>query len=601
MNFKYNPGFSSDEDLIGAFVVRQKELQQILQTLQENTGRTYQHLLLVGARGTGKTMLVRRVAAEVRRSTELNQNWYPLVFGEESYRILSAGEFWLEALYHLAAQNPGSQWQGVYEELREEKDEKRLQQRAIAKLMDFADEQGKQILLIVENLNMLFDEQMSDGDDWDLRHTLQNEPRLMLLGTATQRFDEIDNVDKAWFEFFALYTMESLKIEQCSRLWESITSEELSDSQMRPMQILTGGNPRLLQILAGFAKGMSFRDLMVNLTKLIDSHTDYFKSLLEGLPATERRVFVELLEFWQPANTNQIAAATRMEVSKTSALLNRLLSRGAIELVEQLTKKKYYQASERLLNIYYLMRKRGDGSNRVNTAIYFMNVLYPDLKEQAKCIAWEAKDLSDELRKDHLIALITILNKASDNTSREEISQIIPDDINQLIRDSLIEAIKNLYCTKHTEILELVEFQISSSENICRQLVEQNAINLSFVKSAIEELDNSLAFFKIHNIFSCTTQGEESMTTKIDTAIEVIILTVMNSIIEIAAIGHTDEAIMILTNSTTLSKAESLIAGLRIFSGEKRPLVAQEIFEMGLDIADRIRSKQSDLVRSKET
>jgi DNA polymerase III delta prime subunit len=601
MNFKYNPGFSSDEDLIGAFVVRQKELQQILQTLQENTGRTYQHLLLVGARGTGKTMLVRRVAAEVRRSTELNQNWYPLVFGEESYRILSAGEFWLEALYHLAAQNPGSQWQGVYEELREEKDEKRLQQRAIAKLMDFADEQGKQILLIVENLNMLFDEQMSDGDDWDLRHTLQNEPRLMLLGTATQRFDEIDNVDKAWFEFFALYTMESLKIEQCSRLWESITSEELSDSQMRPMQILTGGNPRLLQILAGFAKGMSFRDLMVNLTKLIDSHTDYFKSLLEGLPATERRVFVELLEFWQPANTNQIAAATRMEVSKTSALLNRLLSRGAIELVEQLTKKKYYQASERLLNIYYLMRKRGDGSNRVNTAIYFMSVLYPDLKEQAKCIAWEAKDLSDELRKDHLIALITILNKASDNTSREEISQIIPDDINQLIRDSLIEAIKNLYCTKHTEILELVEFQISSSENICRQLVEQNAINLSFVKSAIEELDNSLAFFKIHNIFSCTTQGEESMTTKIDTAIEVIILTVMNSIIEIAAIGHTDEAIMILTNSTTLSKAESLIAGLRIFSGEKRPLVAQEIFEMGLDIADRIRSKQSDLVRSKET
>jgi chromosomal replication initiation ATPase DnaA len=66
MNFKYNPGFSSDEDLIDAFVVRQKELQQILQTIQENTGRTYQHLLLVGARGTGKTMLVRRVAAEIR-------------------------------------------------------------------------------------------------------------------------------------------------------------------------------------------------------------------------------------------------------------------------------------------------------------------------------------------------------------------------------------------------------------------------------------------------------------------------------------------------------------------------------------------------------
>jgi AAA ATPase domain len=595
MTFKYNPGFSSDEDLIGAFVVREKELKQILQTLQENTGRTYQHLLLVGARGTGKTMLVRRVAAEVRRSEPLNQHWYPLVFGEESYRILSAGEFWLEAIYHLAAQNPGAQWQGVYEELRGEKDEKRLQQRAIAKLMDFADEQGKQILLIVENLNMLFDEQMSDGDDWDLRHTLQNEPRLMLLGTATQRFDQIDNVGNALFEFFALHTMEPLKLSECSQLWKSIADEDLSDNQIRPMQILTGGNPRLLQVLAGFAKGMSFRDLMANLTQLIDSHTDYFKGLLESLPATERRIFVELLEFWRPASTNQIAVVSRMEVSKTSALLNRLLNRGAIELVEQSTKKKYYQVSERLFNIYYLMRKRGDGSDRVNTAIYFMDVLYPDLKEQAKLIVSEIKKISIELRTDHLTALNTILRKIPtlDTKSREE--------INQLIRDSLIENFQDLFLNEKLGIEACLELVVSYSTDICNKLTENSAKHLPFLESAIRILDTHLGLFKVYNSLSFKKHNEDLMQAKIDTGIETILITVMNIIIEMAAIGHVDKAIIIITNSSTLSKAEFIITGLKIFAGEERPLVAQEIFEVGKDIADRIRTKQAELANRGST
>jgi predicted transcriptional regulator len=542
MTFKYNPGFSSDEDLISAFVVREKELQQILQTLQENTGRTYQHLLLVGARGTGKTMLVRRAAAEVRRSEPLNQHWYPLVFGEESYRILSAGEFWLEAIYHLAAQNPGAQWQGVYEELRGEKDEKRLQQRSIAKLMDFADEQGKQILLIVENLNMLFDEQMSDGDDWDLRHTLQNEPRLMLLGTATQRFDQIDNVGNALFEFFALHIMEPLKLSECSQLWKSIADEDLSDNQIRPMQILTGGNPRLLQVLAGFAKGMSFRDLMANLTQLIDSHTDYFKGLLEVLPATERRVFVELLEIWKPATANQIAEAARMEVSKTSALLNRLMKRGAIELVEQSGKKKYYQVTERLFNIYYLMRKRGVGDDRVKTTIDFMAIFYPDLTDLFLLIINEATDLHINAKKDHILAVDYIYNSIEKNK--------LDKTLRQLLDEIALIWYRTLKMDKHIDELETI---IKKNEKIHE---------------------------KIHEELS-------------------IIIT--KQTILMAAQGRTDQAFANLAKWSNTNVAETLIVGLKIFLGEERPLVAQEVFEIGKDIADRIRIKQAELANSQAT
>jgi DNA-binding transcriptional ArsR family regulator len=562
MTFKYNPGFSSDEDLIGAFVVREKELQQILQTLQENTGRTYQHLLLVGARGTGKTMLVRRVAAEVRRSEPLNQHWYPLVFGEESYRILSAGEFWLEAIYHLAAQNPGAQWQGVYEELRGEKDEKRLQQRAIAKLMDFADEQGKQILLIVENLNMLFDEQMSEGDDWDLRHTLQNEPRLMLLGTATQRFDQIDNVGNALFEFFALHIMEPLKLSECSQLWKSIADEDLSDNQIRPMQILTGGNPRLLQVLAGFAKGMSFRDLMANLTQLIDSHTDYFKGLLETLPATERRVFVELLEIWKPATANQIAEAARMEVSKTSALLNRLMKRGAIELIEQPGKKKYYQVAERLFNIYYLMRKRGARDDRVKTTIDFINVFYPDLIYTAIKIIEEAEILPLKEMAEHIMAVHYIVKMD------EHVAENLRERVN------LFETI-----IKHKELtIKLKEAKVERKEAAI-ELTETKIKIKKFIEGLIKDWIQLPEFPK----------------------------KITERIIEISADDLVADDLVpkfvleILTKEYQQPELEPLIVGLRIFLGENRPLVAQEIFEIGKDVADQIRTKQAELANSQVT
>jgi DNA-binding transcriptional regulator GbsR (MarR family)/DNA polymerase III delta prime subunit len=538
MTFKYNPGFSSDDDLIVAFVVREKELQQILQTLQENTGRTYQHLLLVGARGTGKTMLVRRVAAEVRRSEPLNQHWYPLVFGEESYRILSAGEFWLEAIYHLAAQNPGARWQGVYEELRGEKDEKRLQQRAIAKLMDFADEQGKQILLIVENLNMLFDEQMSEGDDWDMRHTLQNEPRLMLLGTATQRFDEIDNVEKAWFEFFALHTIEPLNLSEISQLWRSIADEYLSDNQVRPIQILTGGNPRLLHVLASISKEKSFQETMSNLTQLIDDNTDYFKSMLENLPATERKVLVELLEIWKPASTNQIAIATRLGVNKTSSLLKRLLDRGAVEIVKQSGKKKYYQVAERLFNIYYLMRNRGDANSRVKVVIEFMSMFYTDLHIQINQIILESLELPITQQEEHIRAIYFLSKK-------------IPDfDLKSV--DNVLQDSKDL----SDEIRGITNYAIESAA-------------AGYTEKTLNTLNELIK--NISSQLSATTYFKTLQQANVSFVV--------------------DERFLGL---------EPLMVGLRIFLGEERPLVAQEIFEIGKDVADRIRTRQAELANSPE-
>ena len=102
---KYNPGFLSDNEIVTSFCVRTAEFESLLESLRESDGNSNVHSLVIGPRGSGKTHLLLRVAAEVRRDVLLSE-FYPVVFPEESYEVATVGEFWLECLNHLADQAP---------------------------------------------------------------------------------------------------------------------------------------------------------------------------------------------------------------------------------------------------------------------------------------------------------------------------------------------------------------------------------------------------------------------------------------------------------------------------------------------------------------
>ena len=381
---KFNPGtFQSDEEVIEQFVVRQRELDSVLDVVRGNINApSCQHLLVVAPRGRGTTMLLARVAAELRTDDELSQYLLPVRFMEESPEIFDMADFWLEALFHLARESArlelqfAQELQASHAALTARWRDQAVEDSARAVVLSAADRLGKKLVLMVENLQSLVENSESELG-WKLRAVLQSEPQIMLLASSTSRFEGLDDARQPFFELFRTVGLEPLSTRECAQLWTVVSGERINGREIRPLQILTGGSPRLLVIVAGFGRDRSLRKMMDELVELIDEHTEYFRGHLEALGKTERRVYIAVIDLWQLSWPGEIAARARMDIRIVSTMLGRLVKRGAV-LVEGHGRKRQYAATERLYSIYYKLRRERDEAAVVRNLIHFMTVFYSD-------------------------------------------------------------------------------------------------------------------------------------------------------------------------------------------------------------------------------
>ena len=379
---KFNPGlFQSDQEVRKQFVVRNHELGLLLDDLRNNiSSPSCQHILVVGPRGRGKTMLLARVAAELRSNGEFAGSLLPVRFMEESQEILSFTDFWLETLFHLANEVDehdaamAQRLRDTHAALSSRWREQITAGQARAAVLDAADQLGKQLVLFVENLQSLLRD-AHDDFGWQLREVLQTEPQIILLASATSRFRELDDVTEPFFEMFRIVGLGPLNAEECVRLWEVVSGRRAIGSEVRPLQILTGGNPRLLVMAAEIARHRSPRRLMSELVTMIDEHTDYFRGHLEALPKTERRVYVAVIDLWQPSSASEIAARARVDIRVVSTMLGRLVERGAV-VRQGWGRKRLYAAAEPLYSMYYKLRRERDDAAVVENLIRFMVACY---------------------------------------------------------------------------------------------------------------------------------------------------------------------------------------------------------------------------------
>ena len=388
---KFNPGtLQSDQEVVDQFVVRNRELDSVLEILHGNIeSPSCQHVMVVAPRGRGKTMLLARAAAELRTKGKFSRFLLPVRFMEESHEIFDVADFWLETLFHLARESAASHPE-LAQELRETHAdlsgcwrERALGDRARAVVLNAAERIGRKLVLMVENLQTLCGS-VDDDFGWQLRAALQSESQIMMLASATSRFEGLEDAEEPFFELFRVMDLTPLTTEECRLMWQAVSGDRVSVQDVRPLEILTGGNPRLLVVVAGFSEHRSLRALMEELVRLIDEHTEYFRGHLEALPKSERRVYIAIMDLWQPSSTGEIATRARMDVRVVSTMLGRLIDRGVV-VADRWTgsKKRLYCAAEPLYSIYYKLRRERDEAAVVESLIRFMvafydtSVLYP--------------------------------------------------------------------------------------------------------------------------------------------------------------------------------------------------------------------------------
>jgi tetratricopeptide (TPR) repeat protein len=379
---KFNPGLNQDDSIIiDQYVVRLPLLKSLLEIIEDNTLRPIcQHCLYYGPRGRGKTMLMARVSAELRVNSLFSTSWLAIQIMEESYyEINDAAGFWIEVLSTLILQLPPSMQENARLSLNELRaaiwNHPNIEDMARATVLEQLEKADKKAVIILENLHQLIEE-TSDDFGWYLRNIMQNEPRIMIVATSTTRFEQLDNAKKAFYDIFACNEIRALKRKEAAILWNKLTNSDKTTEQITPVTILTGGSPRLLAIIADFAKDNKLSELLENLTVLVDEHTEYFRSQLEALPVKERRVFTALADLWVESSAKEIAQRARMDIRNTSALLNRLEHRGAIKVNAISARKKNYLVSERLFCIYYKLRRQRSYQAVIDGLVQFMVDFY---------------------------------------------------------------------------------------------------------------------------------------------------------------------------------------------------------------------------------
>ncbi|MDE2863503.1 MAG: AAA family ATPase [Gemmatimonadota bacterium] len=461
---KFNPGLlQSDEEISKQFVVRHHELGLLLDDLRGNIGSpSCQHMLVVGPRGRGKTMLLARVAAELRSNEEFAGSLLPVRFMEESQEIFSLTDFWLETMFHLANEIDEHD-AAVARELRDTRDalaprwrEQITEAHARAAVLNAADRLDKQLVLIVENLQSLFRD-THDDFGWQLREVLQTEPQIILLASATSRFRELDDVSEPFFEMFRIVELKPLDTEECGRLWEVVSGKPAFRSEVRPLQILTGGNPRLLVMAAEFARHRSLRRLMSELVTMIDEHTEYFRGHLEALAKTERRVYVAVIDLWQPSSASEVAARARVDIRVASTMLGRLVERGAV-LRQGRGRKRLYSAAEPLYSMYYKLRRERDEAAVVENLIRFMVACYAleDMLMSSDALATEAAE-SDAIRRGMGRALRHWTQLAPGSYGQSAPDDVLLDVKWSVIREASTRAWSNAEAAATKEFQDAVE------------------------------------------------------------------------------------------------------------------------------------------------
>ncbi|TAF95394.1 MAG: tetratricopeptide repeat protein [Cytophagia bacterium] len=371
----FMPHRLSDVEMRLLFIARKPLFERLMQRInQEQPDSIPQHYLLVGVRGMGKTMLLRRLAVELSDAA-YKDKFVGLSFPEEQYNIDRLSKFWLNALDALAnaLQKEGDeaaakQLDKEIEQLEAIKIEDKKSEASYQLLVARCQALGRRPVFLLDNLNLIFD-RLTEVEHSLIRSLITTNNAPIFVGASADLVK--DDYQAPFYDAFDVEYLPKLDFKQTLSLivyladitgqadFKNILYQNLA--RLEALHQLTGGNVRTLILLFRLiVKDFTTSDIYQDLESLVDDMTPIYKAQFEEFPPQTQLVLDAIALLWDPCNLDAIREFTNLETGKISAHLDRLQKAGWIQKLGS-RKKSTYEISERFFNVWYLMRR---GSRR---------------------------------------------------------------------------------------------------------------------------------------------------------------------------------------------------------------------------------------------
>ena len=362
ISYIYNPQNQSDEELLDNFVIRTRELNRIVKTLERGDLTTPpQHFLVEGQRGTGKTSLLLRLRYEIEHNDTLRDDLIAVQFAEEQYNIFDLCRLWESAGGKPSRSRQGSKRLGDELEAMGEDDDYALTCfHALEKRLNATD---KRLVLLLDNFGDVL-KRLSERETGRLRDIFHTSTRIQLIAASARTLEATYKHDQPFYEFFKIIRLEGLSRDETTALLTRLgTSAQRDLSKVNANRIeiirrLTGGIPRTIVLLFEILIDNS-ADVFEDLELILDRVTPLYKHRMDDLPRQQQAIIDTMAMHWDGMTAAEIVAGLKkrgFDTRKVASQLN-LLERSDLITSRMIDKKnKLYLISERFFNIWYLMR-----------------------------------------------------------------------------------------------------------------------------------------------------------------------------------------------------------------------------------------------------
>jgi tetratricopeptide (TPR) repeat protein len=515
----YNPQRLNDEVVEKLYVIRLKLFQFLMDKLKkEKPDSIPQHYLLIAQRGMGKTLLLKRIEVELRK-TDNNNSFIPLLFPEEQYNLKNLSEFWLNSLDALADTLEYEQKKHEAKQI-DDKISKLLKiqniedraKEAYQFLKSFTNTTNRRPVLLIDNMSLIFD-RLDKDEQHTLRSWLMQKGAPIILGASVAAIEETLDYGAPFYDAFQIQYLKKLTFEELVELLTNLARLTQSEgiipeinsriARLKTLHQLTGGNPRTATmlfklIIKGFAE-----EINDDLGALLDEITPLYKARFEEL-STQMQVIVDATAlFWDPITIEQLRTETGYDNNQLSPQLKRLADAGWIEKITAYKAKgSAFQISERFFNIWFLMRR---SSRRKKRELYCLSrFLESFYGEELKNIALNNLQ-SKSTCPDHVTYGLALAEAIKDENLKSQLKEKAYSELQELAKINP-ELLKQFDLPNKTD-----------GENISKLLSQyidefnknnfENAEKLLFEILEIEETSNILKAI-IQNEFGCLYKNQ---------------------------------------------------------------------------------------------